>query len=245
MEPTKNKKRELEIAPAFILASLLSAYPDENVGESVGMVLEDAEMSVRGTPALREALEPLVAKVKSAFNDRIALDDLRSEYIDVFDRGRQVTSLYESEYGRERAMVKGPQLVDIAAFYRSFGFETGGDGVQAEMIDHVSVELEFYALLCLKYGALEQLGDSEGMEIVMDGRKKFLQAHLARFIGAVSDRPGVQASPYFSVVFQYCKTLVMDECDRLCVEVEAESWLAPPVESEEMNCGGTVGNPPC
>jgi TorA maturation chaperone TorD len=202
-------------------------------------------MGVRGVPALREAFAPLVTKVKRAFNDRIALDDLRSEYIDVFDRGRQVTSLYETEYGRERAMVKGPQLVDIAAFYRSFGFETGGEGVQAEMIDHVSVELEFYALLCLKYGALERRGDSEGMDVVLDGRRKFLRAHLARFIGAVADRPGVQASPYFSSVFEYCKALVMSECDRLGVEVEAESWLAPPVEAEEMSCGGSVGAQPC
>ena len=240
-----SKIKEIEIAPAFIMASLLSSYPDEDVVANVSIILEDAEMSLRGNPTLRQSFEPLVKNVKHVFNDRIALEDLRSEYIDIFDRGRHVTSLYETEYGRERAMVKGPQLVDIAGFYRSFGFEMGGDGVAAEMLDHVSVELSFYALLCLKYNALEELKDQEGMEIVIDGRKKFLQAHLGRFIGAIGDRPGVQESPYFSSVFQFCKVLVMNECERLEVEVEPEGWLSPPVVVDEISCGGSVGITPC
>lgn len=226
--------------PSFILASLLSTYPDEKAVENIELIVKDAELFTRSRPAVYQVLEPLLKKLKNIMADRIALDDLRSEYIDIFDRGRHVTSLYETEYGRARAMVKGTQLVDVAGFYRSFGFETGGEGVQAEMIDHVSVELEFYALLCLKYEALSDAGDRVGMETVLDGRRKFLSTHLGRFVEAICDRPGVQNSPYFSAVFTFCRDLVLDECKRLNATVDAEKWIAAPVEAEEMNCGGSI-----
>lgn len=244
-ELVMNQFNDTETAPAFILASLLACYPDEQAVENIGLIIEDAELFSRGRPAVQQALGPVLKKVKSTFSDRIALDDLQSEYIDTFDRGRHVTSLYETEYGRARSMVKGTQLVDISGFYRSFGFETGGEGVQAEMIDHVSVELEFYALLCLKYDALSQAKDQEGMEIVMDGRKKFLHSHLGRFVEAICDRPGIQSSPYYLSVFTFCRDLVLDECKRLEVVVEAEAWMEAPVEAEEMNCGGSAGITPC
>lgn len=244
MEQVMNQSKDLETAPLFILASLLSGYLDEKAVESIGLIIQDAELFARGRPTVQKALEPLIKKIKNVLPDRIALDDIQSEYIDIFDRGRHVTSLYETEYGRSRAMVKGTQLVDIAGFYRSFGFETGGEGVQAEMIDHVSVELEFYALLCLKYEALAQSGDAEGIEIAMDGRKKFLASHLGRFVEAISERPGVQGSPYFLAVFEFCRDLVLDECKRLSVSVESEKWMEAPVEAEEMNCGGSLGMTP-
>lgn len=237
--------KDTETAPLFILASLLTAYSDEKAVENIGLILQDAELLSRSRPLVQKALEPVLKKIRSILPDRIALEDIQSEYIDIFDRGRHVTSLYETEYGRARAMVKGTQLVDIAGFYRSFGFETGGDGVQAEMIDHVSVELEFYALLCLKYDALAQAGDREGMEIVMDGRQKFLGSHLGRFVAAICDRPGVQGSPYFLAVFEFCRDLVQDECKRLNASVDPETWVSAPIEPEEMNCGGTVGATPC
>jgi nitrate reductase assembly molybdenum cofactor insertion protein NarJ len=227
MIATQNKTS----GPDFILASLLAAYPEKSFGENVEVLLEDKSV---GTPVLREKLRVLLS-------DHKELDELRSEYIDLFDRGKQVNSLYETEYGRERALVKGNELVDISGFYHAFGFEMGGDGVQAEMIDHVAVELEFYALLLLKSELLNESSDSDGVEIVLDARKKFLKSHLGRFIGAICERPGVMDSSFYSTVFQYCKDVVSAECDRLGVEVEPESWISGQPEVSEITCGGTVG----
>jgi hypothetical protein len=83
------------------------------------------------------------------------------------------------------------------------------------------------------------------VEIVLDARKKFLKAHLGRFVSAVCERPGVKGSSYFHGVFEFCRDLVLDECKRLGVEVEQDSWLEAPVDAEEMNCGGSVGMTPC
>ncbi len=229
-------------APAFILASLLSAYPDEGFAENVGLILEDEQFSNEALQnSLGDQLIEIRAKAGDVLGSPAALDDLRSEYIDLFDRGKQVTSLYETEYGRERAMVKGNELVDIAGFYRAFGLETGGEGVQAEMIDHVSVELEFYALMVMKSEALADSSETEGAEIVLDARKKFLKSHLGRFVGAICERPGVIESPFYSAVFKFCRELVADECRRLEVEVESEQWISSQAEVGDISCGGSVG----
>ncbi len=221
--------------PSFLMASLLSSYPDDSFRENVGAVLEDDRLD-------KFTLKALVLDVLQS-EDR--LNDLRSEYIDLFDRGRQVNSLYETEYGRERAMVKGTDLVDIAAFYRAFGLETGGDGLRAEMIDHVSVELEFYALLLLKCELLLEMGDDQGLEIVMDARRKFLKSHLGRFVGAIGERPGVSASEFYSQVFDFCRELVAEECEGLGLVIEPEHWIAPKGEPEAISCGAAGGRTAC
>ncbi len=234
--------RQDSSGPRFVLASLLASYPGDGFQENVPTLLESGDLEKGLSDSMRVRLSELKARLSDVLGSAKILDDLRSEYIDSFDRGKQVNSLYESEYGRERAMVKGTQLVDIAGFYRAFGLETGGDGVQAEMLDHVSVELEFYALLVLKSTLLIEASDEEGIEIVLDARKKFLKDHLGRFIGAICERPGVSSSSFYSAVFQYCKDLVAEECKKLGVEVEKESWLGgDSADQAEMSCGGSVG----
>ena len=145
--------------PSFVMASLLTAYPEAEFGQNLRILLEDQLNSSFGGPTVRQAFGNLQTRLLEVIGSDERLDDLRSEYIDLFDRGRQVNSLYETEYGRERALVKGNELVDIAGFYRAFGFELDGDGERSEMLDHVSVELEFYSLLVLKSALLEDLGD--------------------------------------------------------------------------------------
>lgn len=224
-------------APVFILASMVSTYPDEAYAENIQTLLED-EAIADGLGQATQSFKELCQVLNQKFQDTNGLDDLRSEYIDCFDRGKDVSSLYETEYGRERAMVKGNELADIAGFYKAFGLETGGEGVQAEMIDHVAVELEFYALLLMKSEILEAEDDRQGFEIVRDARQKFLKAHLSKFIGAIGERPGVIASPFYSKVFSFCRDLVYEECKKLEVEVEAVQWYSSQVEKpEEVSCG--------
>ncbi len=225
--------------PQFVLASLLTGYPDEAFSEYLGTLLSD-EALADGPDEVAESLRDVCARAEGVMRTAATLDDLRSEYIDLFDRGREVNSLYETEYGRERAMVKGTELVDIAAFYRAFGLENGAAGTLPEMVDHVSVEFEFYALLVLKSQLLSEAGDPEGMDIVLDARRKFLQSHLGRFIGAICDRPGVAESAFYGAVFRYCRDLVSQECKRLDVVPEVQQWISGQTEAPEMSCGAVA-----
>lgn len=211
----------------FKLGSVLTSYPvDESFLEAVSRLAASCgEAPALREEGLREKLEGLASGL---------LPDLRSDYIDLFDRGRAANPIYETEYGRDRVMVKGHDLADIAGFYKAFGL--GWE--EGEMVDHVAIELEFYAWLCLKSAHLEESGEPEGVEVVREARKKFLADHLGRFVSAIADRPAIQVHPFYGPVFQFCARIVADECRDFGLEVEPLTYLPQQKEPEMMCCGG-------
>jgi len=225
--------------PAFVFASIMTSYPDEAFVQNLNALLQDPDLhqQLDGLDSakwnvLREKLEQLLSNPK-------LIEDVRSDYIDLFDRGRQANPLYETEYSRNRTLVKSHDLVDIAGFYKAFGLETGQEGVQPEMVDHVSVELEFYSLLLMKYLYCLDSSDLQGQEIILDAQKKFLNSHLGRFVGAIAQRPGVSGNHFYSLIFETVKTLVKAECERLEVQPDLVSWTGEKEQTEEeIACGG-------
>lgn len=210
----------------FVLASTLTAYPADDWADSIPKLLE----------ACDEAIPDGLGKKIREICKPEALADLQSEYIDIFDRGQSANPLYETEYDRRRAMAKGSDLSDIAGFYRAFGLEIDSESPIREMLDHVAVELEFYALLAMKHLYLTEVGDAEGLAIVSDAQKKFLQTHLGRFVASIAERPGVQESPMYSAIYHWCADLVAEECRRLEVDVNRAEWYLRDEKEESMNC---------
>ncbi|NUN06565.1 MAG: molecular chaperone TorD family protein [Bdellovibrio sp.] len=213
----------------FVLASLLTSYPEQNFENYVDVLLQEGAAKLPANLA-----EQVTHLIKSS-----DIDDLRSLYIDIFERGQGVNSPYETEYGRHRAMAKGQELGDIAGFYKAFGFELETEGEGREILDHVSVELEFYSLLLMKQNYFSENANSEAAEIILDGRKKFLTAHLGRFVEAIGARPGVAANPYFKAVYEWVGSLVAEECIRLGIQPEKTDWIENQKNNETANCGST------
>jgi nitrate reductase assembly molybdenum cofactor insertion protein NarJ len=225
----------------FVLASVLMSYPMDGVSETLPALLADERIT-------------LPAELRSLISERTKtenLQDLQSEYIAIFDNGRDSNPIYETEYDRRRALAKGKELSDIAGFYHAFGFELDHAVEGMEMLDHVGIELEFYALLLMKQIHLLEIEAQQGVEIVEDGRKKFLQSHLGRFIGAISRRPGVEASAFYGPVFKWGAALVAEECKKLNLTVEQAEWLDAPAADkttgettdpdDKMECGALSG----
>ncbi len=212
----------LKPAP-FVLASILTAYPMEQASENISILLEDENVNIP------DDLKSLILKNSSGEG----FLDLQSEYISIFDSGRTANPIYETEYDRRRAMAKGNELGDIAGFYNAFGFSLDPAAEGMEMLDHVSIELEFYSLMLMKQIHLMEAKDQQGVEIVEDGRKKFLQAHLGRFVGAIGRRPGVEGSEFYSKVFTWAANLVDEECKNLNLTIEPADWI----ESEALKDG--------
>lgn len=213
----------------FVLASLLTSYPDQNFENYATLLMKDEAV------ILPESLKGRVSQVVQEGST----DDLRSLYIDIFERGQAVNSPYETEYGRHRAMAKGQELGDIAGFYKAFGFELETEGQGREILDHVSVELEFYSLLLIKQNYFAENVNTEAAEIVLDGRKKFLMAHLGRFVCAIGRRPGVTENPYYNEVYEWVSGLVDAECARLNIQPEKTDWIEAQKNEEAANCGAT------
>lgn len=216
--------------PNFVMASLLSSYPGPEFDSHLGILLEDK--SIRISDKLRKQLTSLCGSEER-------LNDLRSTYIEIFDHAKSLNPLYETEYGRERAMFKANELSDIGAFYTAFGFELDSEG-QKEMLDHISVELEFYSLLKMKLLYLKENCDTEGIKIVSDGMTKFLQDHLGRFSSSILTRPGVQANGFYSEIFKWINDLVEEECKALGIQPEKVAWLALQPGEDSISCGGAA-----
>lgn len=237
--PLRPYAKERQPASAFLLASFLAGYPDDQFARRVGAILADKQLSADSTVSDPQVWFRVRRKVEKLITSGEKINDLRSEYIEIFDHGRQHASLYETEYGRDRPLAKGNELADIAGFYRAFGLEFGDEEGVREMLDHVAVELEFYTLLLMKQEALQARGDEEGQTIVFEARKKFLEAHLGRFLGAIAKRPGVSESEFYGPVFTWSRDLVTQECERLGIEITPLDWLDTPADHEQMNCGGS------
>lgn len=223
----------MKTTPApFVLASILMSYPLEGNSENIPLLLADEGVE------MQEDLRTLVRRMTAPEN----ILDLQSEYIAVFDNGRDANPICETEYDRRRAMAKGNELSDISGFYHAFGFELDASAEGMEMLDHVAIEFEFYALMLMKLTHLREADDQQGVEIVEDGLKKFMQSHLGRFVGTISRRPGVAQSEFFGPIFKWGAQLVEAECKRLGLEIVAADWIdSEVVKDEDMNCNPAGG----
>ena len=112
-----------------------------------------------------------------------AAGPLEPEITRLFVRG--VVAPYETSYATSRGSPGGKnlQMADIAGFYRAFGFR-----VQGERPDHVVPELEFVALLYVKEAHARLAQETEGAQVCLDARTKFLREHLAPWLPAFRDR---------------------------------------------------------
>jgi len=72
------------------------------------------------------------------------------------------------------------ELADIAGFYRAFG--VGIDETAADRPDHLSLELEFMAVLCQKEAYALTKGRADQVKICRDAQKEFLQDHLGCWV---------------------------------------------------------------
>ncbi len=223
---------------AFLLASLLVSYPDDSFVSCIQKVLENPTVAPTFERVARDNWVVLKDYLDDICRDPESVRELQSVYIDVFERSRPTTSLYETEYGLGRSIAKGNELLDIATFYKAFGFEIGDAESGQEMVDHLGVELEFYALMGMKLEALKQDADQEGVSIVDDGRRQFLKNHLGTFSGSILKRPGVLGSSFYFQTLSCIHTLIEDECKRLGVEQQDRPWEDDlMLEEEEITCG--------
>ena len=227
---------------AFLVSSLITGYPDDEVAENLKILLEDEEVDQSCSSVDSELWSELKTKLCLAFSSEEQIQNLRSAYIDIFDRGQSANPPYESDYCQNQAMSKGVELADLAGFYRAFGLDFGVEGSAREMLDHISLELEFYSYLLMKQNALSEKGDQEGVEIVLDARKKFLSDHLGRFVGAIGERPGVAGHHFYSSVYSWCNKLITKECKELEIQpIPAAFFGQKNKEPETMSCG-TIGD---
>ena len=96
--------------------------------------------------------------------------------------------------GQNSLMVKS--TIEVLELYKEGGFEM--DEGFRELPDHIAAELEFLYLLIYRANEAHRNGDPEALEAKLALRRRFLDAHLGRWIGpfAAAVRAGAQSAFY-------------------------------------------------
>lgn len=195
------KRTGAERAAGYMLLAWGLGYPEEGVMREL---FGDDDL-VRGAPE-RELAAALRRHVDG---------DLPGEYNRLFAQGVAV-SPYERSYLGVRGDL-GAGLGQLAALYQAFGVRAGG--AEGEIADHIGVELEFAALLCIKEEMhLDDPGG--GADIARAARRTFMQEHLGRWCGPFAERLAAQARhPYYKALAGLLGAFVAED-------LAAQGWRA-------------------
>ena len=92
---------------------------------------------------------------------------------------------YEMYYSGSQIWQQTQDLADISGMYKAYGIEMEEDTTTTRW-DHVAVELEFLHFLTYKLAYSIENHSEEQQESCLSGKKKFLYAHIGRWIKAFS-----------------------------------------------------------
>lgn len=153
-------------------------------------LLPGVEMLELATP-LDQAMRTLASSLP------IELEIWRDDHMTLFPPiASQDAPGYETAYRGDGIFQQAALLADIAGFYRAHGLRAGGN--ERERLDHITVELEFMAVLARKEALSLRDGRSENAKICREMAALFLQDHLGCWAPTFGRRASaVTASPWY------------------------------------------------
>lgn len=180
-----NRQRDLvEATGRLTIYSLLAnglAFPTVERLEALGSRLIPAATMLE----LPEALDTLVRALDSSLP--ADLDSARLHYMNLFPPiASQDAPGYETGYRGDGIFQQSGLMADIAGFYRAHGLRAGGP--ERERVDHITVELEFMAVVARKEILAIQEGSEERAGICRDTAALFLKDHLGCWAPAFGRR---------------------------------------------------------
>lgn len=112
--------------------------------------------------------------------DEYTLDGIANEYDRLFTPGETILApVYETEYAMDTIFAKTKELADLNGFYNAYGLEVSESN--RERSDHISIELEFMAMLLVKEAYARNEGWDDKANVCLESRKKFLKDHIGRW----------------------------------------------------------------
>ncbi len=162
-------------ASAYRLLGLLFSYPTDSVASRTFALARAFETSgvrdiqLSGYPSLRALTEACLD---------YPTESLERAYVSAFTHICAADcNPTETSYTSKHIFQVTNELADLDAYYRAFGVEVGG-----ERTDHISVEMEFMAYLCVREANALTEGDTEKAAVDSKAQKVFLERHLGRWV---------------------------------------------------------------
>lgn len=166
-------------------------YQPEPAFEEAGMFdsLLDAVTQVHAD------LVPHARKLGEEFR-RSDTDELLLDYTRLFlGPTHTLAKPYGSVWLEGEKTLMGDTTMAILDLYREGGFDM--DQEFKELPDHVAVELEFLYLLIFRQNEARLDGDDDRLNAMSDLKKRFLAAHLGRWVGPFTEAVGERAESVF------------------------------------------------
>lgn len=170
-----------------------------------------------------------------------AFEAFHNDYITAIGHAaRGSCPVNEIEYGDLKAdpLFQPHRLADLAAFYRAFGMELGPQA--DERHDHLSVELEFMAVLAAREAGAPSSSDPvEALAVGREAQRKFLREHLGRWTPAFARRLArVVGNGALGALAMFALAFIESECRRLDVRPGSEDLLLRPADEGAALCDG-------
>lgn len=202
----------LGLALCYRWAARMLSYPDESLMGPLRDGVVDRELaaavdSLAQAPGLRAAL----AGLRAAWEAPAPVGpSFGEEYTYLFARNVRV-ALHASRY-RDGGAVSSQDLAQLAGTYEAFGFRVADQA--RELPDHLCVQLEFLAALCLKEAYALDQGWSGRANTARRARRKFVREHLGwvpRLHGEVLDHARL---PFYPAAAAWARAVLAQDVGR-------------------------------
>lgn len=175
------------------------------------------------------------------FHD-LSFEEWRTEYERVFGlMSCRECPPFETEFQpNNEPFFRTQQLADIAGFYHAFGVQAPANA--SERPDHLTLELEFMALLLMKerLASADDLGRSRGW-LCAEAAKSFFEAHLAWWVPSFAKGLRFKAGEgYYAELAQVLASFVTFERRWFGMEApQAPMQPTPDLEADAgLDCAG-------
>lgn len=228
------------------LYSLLSIGLDRP-GAELDELLSGGEFGSELRDAAAGLDDPDVVKTADAVADRsedATVEELYRQWGSLFGVEEGVTvSPYELTYLPGPLLTTTRDLADISGFYRAFDLRIA-EG-QNDRADHVLFQTEFLGHLSLREAALRTDGDSDGVGVVVDARRSFVEDHLGRWYWRFADEVSKRDDGFYAALTDLLAALVEVEIEYLDVDPEwvpddpeVAEWTEDVFGDSGRGCGG-------
>ena len=192
--------------------------------------------------AVAERARAVAAAVEDAPPDK-------NEWVSLYGVEEGVTvSPYELTYMPGPLMTNVRKLADLSGFYEAFNLEIVPG--KNDRRDHLCFLLEFLAQLAFREASLRSHGDEEGVAIVVDARRQFIEAHLGRWYWRFTDAVSQRDDGFYAALAELLAAVLEDEIDRLELDPDwvpddpqVTEWTEDVFGDSGRGCGGCGVDP--